>query len=169
MNDTYSEIIVKRKMSNSTLLLRFLAIIALVIIIFLSMAALGMFGLMAGVFIIWLDIIIFRNTDIEYEYQFISGELNIDIIYGKRKRKRARKFDMRKIEVMAPLNSDKLSSANNNKNIKVMDYSSGYSDRQKYAFVINLDEGKVAKVIFEPSEKMIESIKYHLPNKVHAY
>ena len=88
MNDTYSEIIVKRKMSNSTLLLRFLAIIASVIIIFLSMAALGMFGLMAGVFIIWLDIIIFRNTDIEYEYQFISGELNIDIIYGKRKRKR---------------------------------------------------------------------------------
>ena len=71
MNDTYSEIIVKRKMSNSTLLLRFLAIIASVIIIFLSMAALGMFGLMAGVFIIWLDIIIFRNTDIEYEYQFI--------------------------------------------------------------------------------------------------
>lgn len=169
MNDTYCELIVKRKMSNKALLCRFLAVAATTIAILFGMLVFSVFGLIAGFFLIWLDIVIFRNTDTEYEYQFISGDLDIDIIYGKLKRKRAKRFDMRKIEVMAPLNSDKLSSYNNNNNIKAVDYSSGYVDRQKYAFVYPTEEGKILKVIIEPSEKMVEAIKYYAPSKVHVY
>lgn len=168
MNDTYCELIVKRKMSNKALLCRFLAVAATTIAILFGMLVFNIYGLIAGFFLIWLDIVIFRNTDTEYEYQFISGELDIDIIYGKLKRKRAKRFDMRKIEVMAPLNSDKLSSYNNS-NVKVVDYSSGYMDRKKFAFVIPTEEGNVLKVIIEPSEKMVEAIKYIAPSKVHAY
>lgn len=169
MNDTYCEIIVKRKMSSIALLLRFIAIVSTTVVILFGMMVLGIYGLIAGFFLVWLDIVIFRNTDVEYEYQFISGDLDIDLIYGKMKRKKAKRFDMRKIEVMAPLNSDKLSSANNNPNIKVMDYSSGYADRPKYAFVIPLEEGQTAKVVFEPSETMVNAIKYIAPSKVHTY
>lgn len=168
MNDTYCELIVKRKMSNKALICRFLAVAATTIAILFGMLVFNIYGLIAGFFLIWLDIVIFRNTDTEYEYQYISGELDIDIIYGKIKRKRARRFDMRKIEVMAPLNSEKLSSYRNNSNIKVMDYSSGYMDRDKYAFVIPTEEGNMLKVIFEPSEKMVEAIRYVAPSKVHS-
>lgn len=168
MNDTYYEMIVKRKIGNTGLLCRFLVIIATVIAISLGVLVLGMYGVMAGILFIYLDIVVFRNTDTEYEYQFISGDLDIDVIFGKMKRKRARRFDMRKMEILAPVGSDRLSYYSNNNRIKVLDYSSGYSDRDKYAFITTIGEGQTTKVIFEPDEKMIETIKSVLPSKVHT-
>lgn len=169
MNDTYCELIVKRRTGNTALLCRFLVVVATVIAMLLGFAMFHIFGIMAGCFLVYLDIIVFRNTDTEYEYQFISGDLDIDCIYGKMKRKKARRFDMKSIEVLAPLNSDKLSYHNNNGKLKVMDYSSGYTDRQRYAFIIPVEEGATAKVIFEPNEEMVNAIKTVAPSKVFQY
>ena len=169
MNDTYCELIVKRKIGSTALVCRFLVVIATTIAMLFGMLLLQIYGLIAGFFLIYLDIIVFRNTDTEYEYQFISGDLDIDCIYGKMKRKKARRFDMKKIEVLAPLNSDKLSYHNNNGKLKVMDYSSGYTDRQRYAFIIPVEEGATAKVIFEPNEEMVNAIKTVAPSKVFQY
>lgn len=169
MNDTYCEYIVKRKMSSMALLARFVAIVLSTVVTLIGLMVVQIYGLIVGFFLIWLDIIIFRQTDIEYEYQFISGDLDIDVIYGRSKRKRARKFDMRTIEVLAPLNSDKLQYTHNNSGIKVLDFSSGYIDRPKYAFVIPSNEEGTLKVVFEPSENLIDAIKYVSPSKVHKY
>lgn len=167
MNDTYCELIVKRRVGNTALLCRFLVIMATIVAMFYGVLIFRILGIMAGGFLIYLDMIVFRNTDMEYEYQFICGELDIDCIYGKRKRKRARRFDMKSIEVLAPLNSDKLAYYNNNGKLKVMDYSSGYPDRQRYAFILPVEEGATAKVIFEPNEEMVNAIKNIAPSRVH--
>ena len=103
MNDTYCEYIVKRKTSSSALICRFVAVFASAVAIFLSLLMFSILGLTACGFFVWIDMVIFRNTDIEYEYQFFSGQLDIDVIYGKKKRKRARRFDLKKIEIFAPL------------------------------------------------------------------
>ncbi len=168
MNDTYCELIVKRKITSSALICRFFAVFASSVAIFLSLLMFSILGLTAGAFFVWLDIIIFRNTDIEYEYQFFSGQLDIDVIYGKKKRKRAKRFDMKKIEALAPLKSDKLAYYNGNSKLKVIDYSSAYPNRNKYAFIISGDEGVVQKVVFEPSEEMINAIRQYVPSKVHT-
>ena len=47
-----------------------------------------------------------------------------------------------------------------------MDYSSGYADRQKYAFIIPIEEGATAKVVFEPNEEMLNAIKTFVPSRV---
>ena len=167
MNDTYCELIVKRRTTGSALICRFFAVFASAVAIFLSILMFSILGLTAGAFFVWIDMIIFRNTDIEYEYQFFSGNLDIDVIYGKKKRKRARRFDLKKIEVLAPLKSEKLRYYDG-KNLKALDYSSGYPNDKKYAFVIPGDEGVIYKVIFEPSEEMVNSIKMYVPSKVHV-
>ena len=159
MNDTYCEYIVKRKTSSSALICRFVAVFASAVAIFLSLLMFSILGLTACGFFVWIDMVIFRNTDIEYEYQFFSGQLDIDVIYGKKKRKRARRFDLKKIEILAPLNSDKLSHYNKNDKLKVLDYSSGFANRPKYVFVIQGDEGIVNKVVFEPTEEMVNAIR----------
>ena len=169
MNDTYCEMIIKRKMTSGGLLARFFAIVATTLVILLGLLVLGVYGLIAGFFLVWLDMVIFRNTDVEYEYQYISGDLDIDVIYGRTKRKRARKFDMRKIEVLAPINSDKIKSIQGNRHVKVCDYSSGYTDRKKYAFITTMEEGEIIKVVFEPTEAMVNAIKFVAPSKVHMY
>lgn len=169
MNDTYCEKIIKRKVSGGALMLRFFAVVATFIAIFLGTLVLGLFGIIAGILLIWLDSVIFRNTDVEYEYLYISGELVIDAIYGKRKRKRCRKFDMRKLEVFAPIESDKIRDCQGNRTLKLADYSSGMEEGKKYAFIIVVGEGDLMKVIFEPTEEMINAIKYVAPSKVHMY
>ena len=88
MNDTYCELIVKRRTGNTALLCRFLVVVATVIAMLLGFAMFHIFGIMAGCFLVYLDIIVFRNTDTEYEYQFISGDLDIDCIYGKKSSER---------------------------------------------------------------------------------
>lgn len=168
MNDTYCELIVKRKISNSGLLCRFIAVFATVVAISFGVVFLGAYGLIAAFFFIYLDTIVFRNTDTEYEYQFLSGDLDIDCIYGKMKRKRANKFDLKQIEVLAPLGSEKLSYYDNNKSVKIFDYSSGYEDRKRYAFIIPNGGGVTAKVIFEPNDVMLEAIKMYVPSKVYV-
>ncbi len=169
MNDTYCEKIVKRKATNGALVLRFLAVLCTTIVMFFGTLVLGLFGIIGGILLIWFDTIIFRNTDVEYEYIYISGELVIDAIYGKKKRKRCRKLDMRKLEVFAPVDSDKVKDCQGNRTLKYADYSSGMEDAKKYAFIIPEGEGDVYKFVFEPSEEMINSIKFVAPSKVHVY
>lgn len=167
MNDTYCEIIVRRKITSGALICRFFAVFASAVAIMLSLLLFSVLGLSTCIFFVWIDMIIFRNTDVEYEYQFFSGQLDIDVIYGKKKRKRARRFDLKKIEILAPMQSDKLAHYNKNEKLKVMDYSSRYPERPKFVFVIPADEGVVQKVIFEPSEEMVNAIRQYVPSKVH--
>ena len=169
MNDTYYEKIVKRKTSSVALLLRFIVVFITVIVMYLGTLALGLSGIIGGILFIWIDTVIFKNTDVEYEYLLIGGELSVDAIYGKKKRKKCRRLDMRKIEVFAPINSDKIKECKGNRKITVADYSSGTPEGTKYAFVIPEEEGRIYEIIFEPSEEMVNSIKFVAPGKVFMY
>ena len=52
--------------------------------------------------------------DLEYEYIFVKGELDIDKIMGKSRRKRCVVVDLESTEIVAPLNSHALDSFKNN-------------------------------------------------------
>lgn len=165
MNDTYCELIVKRKISPVMLLCRIVAVAVAVFATLIGILLWTIGWIIAFVFI-YICIVVFRKTDIEYEYQFINGDMDIDIIYGKLKRKRLNRFDLKSIEIMAPANSPRLASYNNNESIKVLDYSSRYKDRPKYAFITQRHDGNTVKVLVEINAKMLEAIKNSVPRKV---
>lgn len=169
MNDVYCEYIIKRKTGTWGLFCRLFVVMATVLAMLFGFIALQFYGLFGGLLLVYLCYYVFKNTDIEYEYQFISGQLDIDVIFAKKKRKRARKFDIRSVEVFAPLNHEVFKEYGKQGDIrkyKVVDYSSGYPDRERYAFIVSMGENGIAKVIFEPNEKMVEAIRNYIPSKM---
>lgn len=166
MNDTYCELIVKRKLSMSLILIRVIAV-AVTVFAFLVGFLLWVIGWVIATAFVYVCILVFRKTDIEYEYQFVNGDMDIDIIYGKLKRKRINRFDLKAIEIMAPEKSPRLASYNQNRDIKVLDYSSRYKERPKYAFITKLHNGVTVKVIVEINGKMLEAIKGCVPRNIY--
>ena len=66
----------------------------------------------------------FPGTDLEFEYLFVNGELDIDKIMAKSKRKRVKSLNITECDIMAPLNSHRMDYYNSNQKLKVQDFSS---------------------------------------------
>lgn len=166
MNDSYSELLVKKEPTGKEALIK----IALVGGAVLSLVG----GMIVTPLLLVLTLILggaaffmIPNLDLEYEYIFVNGELDIDRIASKSKRKRMKTFDLKKMEIMAPLKSHRMDYHNNNKNLKVYDFSSGVQDKghKVYAMIIP-GEKENCKVLIEPDEELIKNIEKSCPRKV---
>ena len=106
MSEYYSEQIVKRKtpaykQAVKIILIAFTAlffVLGMLVPIFLLPTLL--FGLLTYFFI--------SRLEIEYEYAFVSGELSIDKIYNKSRRKKCMEVDFDQTEIIAPLGAYQL-------------------------------------------------------------
>ena len=162
MDEVFVEQIIKRRPSLSIMMLRTVSIV-IVPIIFLLLLRYGIFAFTVTALVIYGVYMIWVYTSIEYEYSFLNGELSIDKIMGQRKRKHVADYEMKEAEVVAPLTSDQIVRASTGAMIK--DYSSGFKSNRLYAMIVNSADGKV-KVVFEPSEKVIDAMYHMRPNIV---
>lgn len=163
MKDVYVEWMVSKKRSWVDNLVRTISIVVAVfsfllfsltgnIVLFIVTVAAGLFAYFA-----------FTYTDVEYEYVLVTGELSIDRILSKSRRKRIEKFDTQRIEIVAPLNSPRLGGFASRK-YREYDYTSGIRTQHSHIFVMYA-EGK--KVLLEPNYDLIRALKDTLPHKVH--
>ena len=164
MGDLYSEYLVKKKPTALD------AVIKYGLIILTVLAALA--GLFVSPVILVLAVIfgvvsyfVIPKTDIEYEYLFVNGELDIDMVMAKTKRKKVNTFDLREADLIAPVNSQRMTYYNNNSKLKTLDYSSGDESHRRFAVIIRAD-GATCKVILEPDDTMAQAIKNSAPSKV---
>lgn len=163
MNDSYSELLVKKEQIGKDKAIKFL-LIGLIA----ATAVVGVIFTLAWILTLGLGIaayFILPNLDLEYEYVYVNGELDIDKIMAKSKRKRVQSFDLAKMEIMAPVNSHRMDYQNHNTKLKVLDFSSGNMQHKIFAMIIP-DEKEVCKVLFEPDQELIENIKKSCPRKV---
>ena len=165
MTGSYTETTVKRKSGISESLAK-LGMILLV-------AALFVFGFLFGQTVLMLigfglgclcGFYLFPKLDAVYEYIFCDGQIDFDRINGGESRKTIMKIDLDNVEVMAPENSDEIKKYGN-ANLKVRDFSSHEPTASKYC-IISSDETNRVKILFEPSEKMVELAKQKAPRKV---
>lgn len=115
-----------------------------------------------------LAVFIFSRLKTEYEYIYADGQIDFDRISGNAKRKTIMRVDIENAEVIAPTKSDSIKAYNNNNRIKVKDFSSYDSSVSTYSMIIS-HSGELYKIIFEPSERMVKSMKYKQPRKVKEY
>jgi len=163
MSEVFLEWIVKAKTTTLGIAARIGGIL-LVIIAVLSFVILGIYSMIAVFFTGFLLYKIWQWTNIEYEYSFLTGELDIDMIMGQNSRKRVFSISINDTEIIAHEKSDRIAYFNN-PDVTVIDYSTGIPSDDKYVIAANLD-GKKTKVIFEPNRKMIEAMRELAPNKV---
>ncbi|MBC7960135.1 MAG: hypothetical protein H7X94_09730 [Vallitaleaceae bacterium] len=107
-------------------------------------------------------VFLFRRFNVEYEYILTNYELDIDRIYNKMKRKKGISIDVKRFSIVVPVlkkeYENELSKVD-----KVLDFSSGVVKENTYAAIYTMD-GKRIKLIFEPNEKLLKSIKMYCPS-----
>ena len=124
--------------------------------------------LLAGLVLAVVTVVITPKFDVEYEYLYVNGELDIDAIYSKQKRKRVGTYDMAELEILAPEKSHALDSYMNNKSIKMKDFSSGNPQAKSYILIMNSDSERQS-VKVEIDDTIIQDIRRIAPRKVNLY
>lgn len=165
MNDTYVEWLVKRKNSAVGTACKGLGAGLTVVSVLAMLSISGIFFFAAVIFGVF-TYFAFIRSDVEYEYLYLDREITVDKIMGKSKRKRVAKFNMDKMELIAPYRSHHLDSYQN-RGLKVEDYSSCEEKQPdgRYMMVYS-DEGSTKLVVLEPNQAMIAAIKTIAPRKV---
>lgn len=167
MSDVYSEIMVKRitptsdKVKKGALIGGTAVCVAAGIMFFPPL-------LIAAVVLGVVTYLMLPRFDLEFEYLYVNGEIDIDKIMGKQKRKRCASYDVETMEILAPSNSHALDSYKNNRDIRVKDYTSLDPQVPSYSLVFNQDN-KRELVKLELNEKVISDIRRIAPRKVCQY
>lgn len=165
MGDSYVEQLVKRQSSTLQIGLRIGAVVSAVVVTYIMMLLIGIISLVAAFAMGYGVYYVFIMTAIEYEYVFVNGELTVDTVYGKTKRKKSGTYDIKKSEIIAPLKSDYAAMYHRNMQMKAFDFTSGMDESKVYLMVAPYGAG-TAKVYFEPNEDMINAMRTQAPSKL---
>lgn len=166
MNDTYVECLVERKTNGFIKFLKYFLISLTVVLALGSLLFNITVGFILAIVLGVVSYFVSTYTDIEFEYLYVDKQISVDKVFAKSKRKAVAKYDVDKMEIMAPIKSYKLDDYKNRQS-KVVDYSSGVENQPDRRFVFYYD-GK-EKVIIEPSEDFVKAIMNVAPRKVVTY
>lgn len=170
MNGLYAEAYVKRKKTAVTMLAKAGLIFGAVLLIAVSLlfsgtgSVLGTIAMFLAVVCVVGLFILLPRLDVAYEYIFVDGQIDFDQISGGEKRKSKLRIDMENIEIMAPENSHQLDSFRHQQS-KIKDFSSRDPEAKRYNIYMS-HNGERLRIIFEPSEKMVDFARQKAPRKV---
>ncbi len=166
MSDLYTEVIVKRKATARDGICKIL-LIALTALSAVAafLLPLGIIGFLVFVAFCVADYFLLPTFDVEFEYLYVNGELDVDKIYSKQKRKRVYRCDLKGLEILAPSTSHALDYYNQNKGIKTYDFSSREEGAKTYTMILK-GEKELERVIFEPNEVILRDMKRMAPREV---
>lgn len=160
MDDFYTEQLIKKQTGMKDLMIRAL-LVALTIVSVFSIFMFA-FGILITIVLIIVDVVMFRRMNVEYEYLFLNGDLDIDKIMNKSKRKRLLSVNIDQLELLAPVGSVELMQY---KKAKTYDYTSGTAKEGLYALIVS-NGGEIKQIIFEPNDSIIEGFFMKAPRKV---
>ena len=164
MNGLYTETYIHRKATAGPAIGRVAMIAAGILLLVGGLIATNGIVMFIGVAVLVAYYFVSPMFKIDYEYIFCDGQIDFDRISGGEKRKTMLKIDMDNVEVMAPVRSHELDSYNS-QNFTVKDFSSKNADARLYCLFTSKDNQRL-KVIFEPSDTMLDYAKQKAPRKV---
>ena len=160
MSDYYTEQLVKQKTKMTSIMAK-VGLIAATVLSFFFIFIFPM-AIILPVIMIVLDMFMFKRMDLEFEYLYVNGDLDIDKIMGRQKRKKVFETNVRNMEVIAPTGSIELQQY---QRTKTYDFSSGTEGAKTYELV-TVENGQTVKIIFEPNQTILEGMKMLAPRKV---
>lgn len=164
MGDLYSELLVKKDKTAKDSLLKYGLIVLTVLAVFAGLIITPL-ALIIAVALGIACYFVIPKTDVEYEYLFINGDFDIDMIMSKTKRKKVKSFKLSESDLAAPLDSHRMDYYNGNQNMKILDFSSGNPEHKRFGVITRLD-GNLCKIILEPDEALAQAMKNSAPSKV---
>ncbi len=178
MDDIFIERIVQRKKDTiyyvkilSLILSAFLAAATLVWLLLLipALSFLTPIALAGCGYGLWRMI---GSLHVEYEYIVTNGELDIDMIVHRRRRKRLFSGRVRDFEIMARLDSAAFREAavqmergRSARRLQVLDCAAIANTPSSWFFITNYQAARLM-VVFDPDERMLAHIKRFNPSRV---
>lgn len=164
MSDVFIEQLLKRKdlpIVIARKLFIILGAISLSGLVLILIPELGIF-IVVGIFFGAKKL--YGNQNLEFEYIFTSGELDIDKIINQKKRKRVISLEVRSIEIMAKYNNSEYQKTFN-LTTKTLNCSSGEITDDTYV-IVYAKNNEMLKILIEPNEQMVKNIKIYAADKV---
>ena len=150
VNECYIEQLVKQKATAPSIIMKLTCVSMVLITIFFWF-----------LIIIVLAVLMYKRSNLEYEYQFYNGELDIDQIAGKQKRRRVFSIRLRDIDIMAQTGTGILKEYHN---LKKYDCT---SNQGNITYTIIVDHcGNKIQLLIEPNEELLLNMKYYEQRKV---
>ncbi|MCU6685755.1 DUF6106 family protein [Dorea acetigenes] len=160
MDGFYTEQLIRKRKSVKDLMIEVLLLA--VTIVSAAVVFIHFVGIILLIVMIIIDVFVFRALDIEYEYLYLDGDLEIDKIVHKERRKRLFSVNAADVKLLAPSGSDRLNAF---KNADVRDYTSGNPNAEVYEMVVVFSE-ETKRIVFEPNETILKGMKTLVPQKV---
>lgn len=170
--DSFIEYMIKQKKKGSVIAKQLLVVFAAVLLslaltvvfLILPQAALSFWPLcVAGV--IYAAYRIIASFDVEFEYILTNGELDVDKITNKKKRKRLITIHSKSFIAFGKVEDGTCSSQNDGEFAKVIDASANSATYDDY-YAVFFKNGQKVKLIFNPTQKMIDVFKIYAPRVV---
>lgn len=162
MNETYAEYLIKRKTPAYAYLVTGVLAAVTAVTVFLALTT-DVLAVILMFLCGFLTYISYRNAHVEFEYLYVSGQLSIDKILGRSKRKKAFECTMEEIQMIAPSDSYALDEYKNYK--KTLDFSSHGEHTKTYTAIVQ-SKGESTRVLFEPNDRMLQCFRQASPRKV---
>jgi len=163
MGDVFKEQIVKRKSTVKDAAIRVCLIILVVLIFFISFMIIPAFAVIITAAAGFGAMFLMSFLRVEYEYVFTNGELDIDAIYNRARRKRQLSANVKEFDIMVHID-DKNHEAELNSAQETKDFTSGEPGPNTYVFLATINSKKT-KVIIEPNDMMLKVIAGAIPRR----
>ncbi len=165
--DVFVEYLVKRRSTPATALLKVaIALVAVVLILVLIVLSLGLgnfavFAVAAAFGAGYGAWYLLTGFNVEFEYSFTNGEIDIDKIIAQRKRKRLITVVCREVEAVGKYNPAAHTNANYQTKIFACEDEKD-TENTWYLIYKSVNFGKTL-VVFNPPQKMLTAMKPFLP------
>ena len=119
----------------------------------------GIFSYLLAALTVFLAYLLLIVQNVEYEYNFTMGDLDIAVIYSKKKRRRLIDIKCNHMEDFSEYNESAKQKIKTIVNGKVIHAISNKKDVKLYSIIFHGVNGKKNALIFEPNEEMVTSIQ----------
>lgn len=166
--DTFMEKLVtkRKKLADNFIIAGIIFGAMILIMLSLSIQAINQLGL--GVFfaagIAYFAYRLITSKNVEYEYTVTNGELDIDKITSRRKRKRLFSASCKEFDILSRVKSNSFSQSVQSIK-KRIDATSSIDSPDAFFATLNY-KGEKTLLIFEPDERMLNNFKIYIPRKI---
>ena len=161
-NDTFIEELIRRERPGGELVFKIATIVVALVLIGLAYWFLTSIFPFCFAVVCILVFFAFHYTVKEFEYSFINGDLDIDGIWGKRKRKTVFSTSTRQMKILAPCGA----RPPEGNFATTLDASVSPRAPGRWYFITERDDGTQALVFFSPSERLLGAFRDYMGNKM---
>lgn len=105
------------------------------------------------------------SMNVEYEYSVTNGDIDVDRVISKKRRKRMVSVKLRNVEYFAPFEGEHIRVAEDTSIRRIIDASSSL-DAPRLHFVIYYNNSEKTLLLFEPTDEMIENFSHYVPRSL---